>query len=188
MSAGFKSELPGLDEYRWIRSRQQNIPLDQIAKEEGVSVEAVTRSIARIDRKRARLTLREIHAAEMSVLLSGVREEREAINSALTAVKRVQVLDVRGRPLIDKGEPIYTEVPDHETRMAAVQLRTAILNAIQPKGGGVNLNVSQVAVGGGGVSRRGVEARIIEFNKKRESLALLPAPAILGDDDKEDDE
>lgn len=158
----------GLDEYRWLRARQHNIPVDQIAAQDGVSPLAVERSINKVDRKRARMTLREVHATEMGVLLSGVKAEVEAINGALRANKRVQVLDVRGRPLVEDGHPIYQEVPDHEARLAAVRTRTEILSAIQTKGGGFNVSVNQQTVVNPQVSRRGVEARIIEFNTARE--------------------
>lgn len=180
---------PGIDEYRWLRAKHGNVPTDQIAEQDGVSVEAVQKSIVRVERQRAKLTLRELHSAEMGVLLAGVRREVEALNDAMNATKRVQVLDMRGRPVVEEGQPIYVEVPDHDTRLAAVKVRTDILNAIQPKGGGLSVNMSQQVAVAGGASRRGVESRIIAFNTARErGLALPPQEAQEADVDDDESE
>lgn len=192
------AQPPGTDEYRWLRAKHGRIPIDQIAADDGVSAATVQKSIRIVERNRARLTLNEVQATEMDVLLAGVRAEAQAINGALVATKRVQLLDSAGRPVIgaDKA-PLYQVVPDHETRLAAVKTRTDILNAISPKGTGLKVQMNQVSAPGrsqpdgraGAVQFRSVEDRIIEFNRRRERL-LTSGPVVEAEvtDDEGDDE
>jgi hypothetical protein len=156
------------------------MPVDQIAQEDGVSVKAVEKSIMRMERHRARLTLQEIHAAEMVGLLQSVHAEAVALSEALRATHKRQMLDEKNRPVVDDdGAPLYVELPDHDTRLDAIDRRTAILNALAPKGGGIKIQNNNMSGGdgttGSTVKYVGVEDRIIGINQKR-ALMLAAAP------------
>lgn len=121
-----------LQRLRWNMHRRQGISHEEIAKEHGCDAKLVRQSIARVDALLDSFTLEE--AARLQV--DKVRRLHGVETRMLQDAMRAEiVISFEGRKV--------TKGPDWETRMRAFEAMTARLSAIQPKGGGINIDASK---------------------------------------------
>jgi hypothetical protein len=166
-----KLALPPFSRHRsrYIRHRRENVPIEEIAKSEGVGVAVIKKSILMMDAYYDLNTEEELKTATIELIRQVAPKEKKAIEEALEAT----------RPIHDKetGEIIRIE-PDHDVRIAAMVANTKRIEALLAKKGfgtqvnlGVGVNVSQ----SGGVTQGGTfENRLREIQKKRDEFLIAP--------------
>ncbi len=165
LTRGARSEIVTKDNVhlqRYLRAKIGLTP-EEIAKEHGVSVETVKGSIAKIDTYRALHTLEFANEAAVGIVVGSANIIQRAILRGAVAKKRVIVGD--------KTEM----VDDFAIQAKSVENFTALVTAIQPRGGKpVNVNVNanansqSTAVSHSETRTMGFEERLRHISKKVE--------------------
>lgn len=168
-------EYTDLAQSRYIRVKKLGYTPDDLAKEEGVSVETINKSIARYEVAKSLRSMEQVAEGQASIVAAVNHLETKAIAGALEA--QTFAYDAYGKPVKDgKGNPIT--VPDHEIRLRAVDTVNKKIEAIQPKSrGGVNVavgvGVNATPVGGQTAPRFEDRLRIL-----KEKRLMLNAPPV----------
>ena len=139
--------------------------IEAIAKEEGVGEQTVRMSIARVEAYHAIYTVDELKTGEIEVVLFNHEVKKMALHEALTAENKIYSV---GGELVDK-------VPDHDTRLRAVEILAKVANNIMgtaikflPNPSSSQVNVNVLAGGGSaGIVIATFEDRLREVQKKR---------------------
>ena len=130
--------LPSLSnprhEERFHRHTVLGKPIEDIAKEDGVSVDTIRRSITAVQIARAMSNREDMERVQFQTIISVADKERRALDAALDAKTK-------------DGNP------DHATRIGASLAITKKIEALQPKGRGIQVGV-QVNGGGNGSSEQ----------------------------------
>ena len=150
---------------RYIRHNLGTTPED-IAKQDGVGVAAVNKSIRAIDAYRATHTVEFLNQSMIEVVMANTDHLKKAMKGGLTATKKD-----------DKGK----KVPDHTVQMHAIDAATKIVTALQPKQGkGIHVNVNQQQAVAGGTPPPesgfvGYEERLRSIRAKIDQHNQLPS-------------
>jgi hypothetical protein len=156
---------------------------EQLAREEGIDEKHIKKSIAMVEAFRAQVTLDDLEASQVEVVLFNKDLEKIALRDALQA--KVVTLSPEGKKI--------HEEPNHEIRLSAVkEIREITDSLISSKskgggGGGNNVNVNVLnAPGGAGVGIATFEDRLHEVKRKRGLLEQNNPPT--SSDEDEDSE
>jgi hypothetical protein len=155
---------------RYFRYRRENVPIEEIAKADGVGIRVVRQSIAFMSDYYELNTEEELKTATIELIRSISKLEKKAIEDALVATK----------PIHDEesGDILRIE-PDHAVRLEAIAVNTKRIEALLAKRGGfgtqVNLGVGVNVNQSGGVTQGGTfENRLREIQQKRDEFLLNP--------------
>ena len=168
---------------RYAKNKNLGMSTEQLAREEGVDEKYIKKSIAMVEAFRAMVTLDDLEASQVEVVLFNKDLEKLAIHGALKASTTV---------FNNEGEKI-SEEPNHEIRLEAVKVIKDITDSLissKNKGGGggggnnVNVNVLN-ASGGAGVGIATFEDRLHEVKRKRGLLEQNNPPTSSEDEDSE---
>jgi len=142
--------------------------VEELAKEEGVQERAILKSIALVDMHRLNNTPEVLNAEIIDTIIGRNKKMAKALDDALDAT-------VVGR----EG----AKVPDHKTKLAAVDRIVRLVKEVQPKrqGGGIKLNVQQQtgvhqAVVSTETPFTGFEERLRTIRHKIDQRNQLPPP------------
>jgi len=159
---------------RFLRSERGEKPED-IARQEGVSVQIVEKSIRRVQIQKAMLSSDNTLEALRGIIVRNTNHASKAIANGLTAKKYV-ARDKRGKD--GKVKTTYVAIPDIEAQTEAFKAFRGLAEAIQPKGGGISVNVkqnNQTAAMVTNVRGNGFEERLEMLRKRQEEFNQLPA-------------
>jgi hypothetical protein len=110
--------------------------VEDIALSEGVSVKAVEKSIRQITLEKAVHNQQNLNTAVISMLMGNLRHVNSAFQSGLGAKNYIEKKNA-------DGSTELVAVDDTELQLKALQVYGKYLEAMHPKGGGVNVNVQQ---------------------------------------------
>lgn len=111
---------------------------EAIAKAEGVSFESIKRSIVQAEVYRERNSLEFANLAVGHIAVSLSEDVSNSLRSALKAKKTIKKFVRRNGSLHEQS----VTVVDHETQLSAVSEYRGLVQAIQPKGGNINVNAA----------------------------------------------
>ena len=126
------------DRARWFLFRS-HVPIDEIAKRHGVKIEAIQKSIDRMEAYKAQTSNEIVDMRRNEMTLNLVDKTEQSLSRALGA----QVI-VR-RPSVKNPDKmvIVSKDPDFKTQAEAANTVKELLMATIPKGGGVNIALQQ---------------------------------------------
>jgi aspartate ammonia-lyase len=146
---------------------------EQLAREEGVDEKYIKKSIAMVEAFRAMVTLDDLEASQVEVVLFNKELEKLAIHGALKA--STAIYNAEGKKV--------SEEPNHEIRLDAVKVIKDITESLISSknkgggGGGNNVNVN--------VWIATFEDRLHEVKRKRGLLEQNNPPTSSEDEDSE---
>jgi hypothetical protein len=159
-----------------------------IAKSEGVSVDAVRRSIVSVESYRNMNSSLQMELAVRSIVIQNTPKLTATISSLLDATELVSV------PNPNNGKQKIVLRADKTTRLEAGRLMKDLIIGLQPKGAPVEVNVNQTNQVANLSSAETTEERFARLRKQAEAHNLLP-PEVSGvpqhidrDQEDEDDE
>ena len=119
--------------------------VDEIATQTGCNLAQVQDSLQRYEMARAEVSNEEVDMAINQTVLKSMEATQKVFSEALRA-KHVNVT-------YDKNnKKIKQTLPDHATRLKAVDTIKNLMDAVRPKGGGITVNANtQVNNGNGGI-------------------------------------
>jgi hypothetical protein len=167
---------------RYAKNKILGMSTEQLAREEGIDEKYIKKSIAQVEAFRAMVTIEDLEASQVEVVLFNKELEKLALHGALKA--NTTVFDGEGKKV--------SEEPNHEIRLEAVKVIKDITDSLissKNKGGGgggnnVNVNVLN-APGGAGVGIATFEDRLHEVKRKRGLLEQNNPPTSSEDEDSE---
>jgi hypothetical protein len=133
-----------LQRLRWTMHKKQGRSIEDIATEHGCSPAVVRQSITRVEALMESFTLEEATRLQVEKVRAVHKAETKMLQEALGSEV---VVVVNGKKVV--------QGPDYDTRLRAFEAMTSRLNAVQPRGGGVSVDLSKrdshLHVDGGGV-------------------------------------
>lgn len=167
---------------RYAKNKILGMSTEQLAREEGIDEKYIKKSIAMVEAFRAMVTIEDLEASQVEVVLFNKDLEKIALRDALQAKTTIFSND---------GKKI-SEEPNHEIRLSAVkEIREITDSLIGSKnkgggGGGNNVNVNVLnAPGGSGVGIATFEDRLREVKRKR-GLLEQNNPSMSSEDEESD--
>lgn len=172
---------------RFLRAQANGGNLAEIAKKEGVSVQAIKSSVMEIERYRSRNTNTEMDFAIRDFVISSVPAAKESLDGLLKATELVEVKDLK------TGKTRYEKVDDKTTRLEATRIVKDLIIGMQPKAAAVNVNVEQTNQVANLSATETNEERLARLREKAKQFNALPpevaaVPASIDEDEDEDDE
>lgn len=174
---------------RFLRAQANGGNLAEIAKKEGVSVQAIKSSVMEIERYRSRNTNTEMDFAIRDFVISSVPAAKESLDGLLKATELVEVKDLK------TGKTRYEKVDDKTTRLEATRIVKDLIIGMQPKAAAVNMNVEQTNQVANMSSAETMEERLDrlraqknQFDALPPTVAAVPDDIDAGDDDDEGDD
>jgi hypothetical protein len=157
---------------RFIRSERGD-SLEDIAKEDGISVAMVEKSIRKVQIQKAIFTSENTQDTIRRMLVENSGKASKALGTALTAKKYVRKQD-------KEGKTKYVPVDDIEVQMEGLKAFKGIAEVVQPKAGGSVVNVKQVnqTAAVTNIRGNGYEERMDEIRRKAADFNKLP-PTII---------
>lgn len=128
------------DRARWYLFRK-HVTVEEIAKRHNVNIIAVQKSIDRM----------EAYSAQTSNEIVDMRRNEMAINladkteSALSRALEAKIVVRRESKKDSSKMVVVSRDPDHKTQIEAARVAKELMEAVIPKGGGVNIAVQQNA-------------------------------------------
>jgi len=163
-------EKPSLkDRQRWYLWKQEK-PIEEIAAREKVTVETIRKSIDAIESYRLAGSYEEVDIAWNHLALRLVEDQEGVLRSAMVAEK-VTVLPDGARGF----------VPDHLTRMRALEVAREFAEVTRPKVPMNQMNVQTNVVSGSNGSGGGIsfESRLREIKARRAAGELSSGAPLL---------
>ena len=147
--------------------------IEDIAVQDHVSVDTVRTSIKAVEVRKQLCSIHEVETAEAQLLLDTIPLQQKALTEALVATQIV--MGTKGRA---------KEVPDHTTRMRAVDVLTQKSASLRPQmkiapTTQVNVNTGNQTLVNGMTFEDRVR-QIVEKRREAETVPALAAPVDLG--------
>lgn len=168
--------IPPIHRRHYIQHKILGQSLEEIASREKCSVKHVERSIEQFEIFQAVYSVEQVVIGQAAIVLKNVELEQRVLASALEA-KRSVIVRRDGQEVLEESD-----VPDHETRLHAVEIINKKIESIMPKGGGISIsqNVSnQVSAPSITMS---FEDRLRQIKEKRDNLLLEAKPIEVTED------
>jgi hypothetical protein len=171
---------------RFIRKDQGETP-DAIAKSEGVSVKVVERSIRMVEMHKSLNTQANLNGAVVGMLMSNLPHVDRTFQKLFKAKNYIE----QKQP---DGSTKLVPIDDTATQGKAIELFGKYVDSMQPKGGGLNLKVSQnnnnQAVAHSNAQTGGYEDMLRDIIDNASSHNALPPRVVdvIDSSDSEDDE
>ena len=166
----------------------------EIAKDEGVSADAIRQSVHQVEVYRSKNTAEEMELACRDLLISVIPQAKETLAGLLSATELVE------RKNAKTGRTTVVKMDDKTTRLEALRVLNSLASNLQPKTPMVQTNVIQTNENSATSGSETNEERFRRLRKKAAEHNLLPpeVAAVPGyidadedapdDDDEEDDE
>lgn len=106
---------------------QANIPIEEIARNEGVSAASIRTSIRSVEMHRAQHSHEQSEQAVRQMIIGVMPQATDTINELLTAKMTVEINDQK------TGKKKIVEKPDRTTQLEATRVIKDIIVGIQPK-------------------------------------------------------
>lgn len=171
--------------------KEANVPLEEIAKGERVSVETVRDSVRMVEQYRAQNTTSEMDFAIRSMVVGAIPRAKITLEGLLDATELVEIQDPQ------TGKKKHVTRPDKTTRIEAMRLVTDMIGKVQPKAPLAEVNVNQNMQVANLSAAETTEERLRRLRKKAQEHNQLP-PEVAGvpesidrgdeDDDGDDDD
>ena len=171
---------------RYFRNKSGK-SIEEIAREEDVTERIVRKSVQTVEMFRQQHTAEHLNEIVIGMLLNRAQDIDAALQQAANAVEEIEVER--------NGKTTTVKIPDHATRLEAVDKYTELAKTVQPKVGpsikvGVGIQ-TQVASG----PYVGMEDRLREIRKKRQEqpqiegrvLTVADLESSGGPEDEEED-
>jgi len=149
------------DRSRWFLFHK-HVPIEEIAKRCNVSIIAVQKSIDKMEAYKAQTSneIVDMRRNEMAINLADKAEA--ALGRALGAQTVVRRENKRGKLVVVSRDP------DHKTQIEAARVTKELMEAVIPKGGGVNIAVAATASAAAETARRSnFEDRLRTIRERR---------------------
>jgi hypothetical protein len=163
------------DRQRWFLWRTEK-PIEEIAARERVSVDAVKKSIDKVQMYHFAGSFEEVGVAYNHMALEIVEEQRQVLKSAMVAETWRTIPSGKGK------EVLYEPTADHATRLEALRVGMAFASLSRPKEPANQINIQQNNANGmGGNSGGGMsfEQRIREIRARRQDAQLTSGQVLL---------
>ena len=158
---------------RFLKKQTPNVTVEDIARDEGVSIATVQNSIRQVELHRRQNSQAEVDIA-IRGFVRGVLPQAEAtINGLLTATELVEVKDNK------TGKTKVVSQEDKTTRLEASRLVKDLVVGLVPKGPAVVANMQQTTQVAAMGSSETNEERMRRLRKKAAEFNQLP-PEVAG--------
>ncbi len=170
---------------RYLR-RNEGESLDEIARAEGVSVKAIEKSIKQVELHRSLNNQGNLNANVVAMLMGNLSRVDKGFKKLFNAKSYVE------RRLAD-GSSELVPIDDTETQLETIKVFGKFIESMQPKGGGLAVNVNQTnqTASVTNIRHGGFVERMTEIRKRVQEHNLLPSVTVdarEADPDDEDDE
>jgi hypothetical protein len=170
---------------KWRGFGENEEALKRVAADEGVSIQAVLKSVTQIQAYHEKNTSYEMDLAVRDFVISTVPRAKETLDGLLTATELVEQKDPK------TGKIKVIKVEDKTTRLEAERLFKDIVIGLQPKQPMIQQNISQTNQTAN-ISGESNEERFRRLRKAAEQHNLLPpevaaVPAYIDADEDSDD-
>src|SRR5579859_2899411 len=168
---------------RYLR-RNEGESVEEIARTEGVSAKAIEKSIKQVQLHRNLNTQGNLNANVVSMLMGNLGRVDKGFKKLFNAKSYIE------RRLAD-GSSELVPVDDMATQLEALRVYGKFVESMQPKGGGVAVNVSQSnqTAQVTNIRHGGFVERMSEIRKRVQEHNLLPPVTVdAREEDPEDEE
>lgn len=132
---------PDDEDFRRYRQYRAGMLIDAIARAEGVTVRKVKASLNRVRAENQKYSAEAAGAEIRKTIMERLPKIGASLDDALTATsfEEKKLVTVVDGEIVDAGTETVA-VPDHETRMTAVDRVRALLAVVQPRDPAVQIN------------------------------------------------
>lgn len=152
---------------------EANMSVAQIAKSEGVSVQAVKDSIRMVERYRARNSAVQMEFEVRDLVVSMIPRAKRTLRGLLDATEQVEMVDPR------TSQKRLVSRPDKTTRVEGMRLVADLIGKLQPKAPLTEVNVNQTNQVANLSSAETPEERFRRLRKQQQQFNALP-PEVAG--------